>query len=78
MQEGIVTQNGTIPGLTSKRLAGVMAWWVPGIRDVVNGIEISPPEEDSADMIEEAIRVTLDRTRLSIQARSALGSATLG
>lgn len=78
MQEGIVTLNGTIPGLTSKRLAGVMAWWVPGVRDVVNGIEISPPEEDSADMIEEAIRVTLDRTRLSMQARSALGSATLG
>jgi hypothetical protein len=33
---------------------------VPGVRDVVNGIKISPPEEDSADMIEEAIRVTLD------------------
>ncbi len=63
-QEGVVTLNGTIPGLTSKRLAGVMAWWVPGVRDVVNGIEISPPEEDSPDMIEEAVRVALEKDPL--------------
>ncbi len=30
VRDGIVTLNGSIPGLTSKRLAGVMAWWVPG------------------------------------------------
>ena len=62
--EGIVTLNGAIPGLTSKRLAGVMAWWVPGVRDVVNGIEIIPPEEDSPDMIEEAIRAALEKDPL--------------
>ena len=61
VQDGIVTLNGTIPGLTSKRLAGVLAWWVPGVRDVVNGIEISPAEEDSPDMIEEAVRVALEK-----------------
>jgi len=64
VQEGIVTLNGAIPGLTSKRVAGVMAWWVPGVRDVVNRIEISPPEEDSPDMIEEAIRVALEKDPL--------------
>ena len=64
VQEGIVTLNGTIPGLTSRRLAGVMAWWVPGVRDVVNGIEISPPEEDSPDMIEEAVRIALEKDPL--------------
>jgi osmotically-inducible protein OsmY len=64
VQEGIVTLNGVIPGLTSKRLAGVMAWWVPGVRDVVNGIEISPPEEDTPDMIEEAVRVALEKDPL--------------
>ncbi|MGA9546922.1 MAG: BON domain-containing protein [Rhodomicrobium sp.] len=35
--------NGRVPGLPSKRLAGVLAWWVPGVRDVVNGIELDPP-----------------------------------
>ncbi|MFY9874335.1 MAG: BON domain-containing protein, partial [Rhodomicrobium sp.] len=61
---GIVTLNGAIPGLTSKRLAGVMAWWVPGVRDVVNGIEVKPPEEDSPNMIEEAVRVALEKDPL--------------
>jgi len=61
VRDGIVTLNGAIPGLTSKRLAGVMAWWVPGVRDVVNGIEVNPPEEDGPDMIEEAVRVALEK-----------------
>jgi len=38
LQDRIVTLNGRVPGLPSKRLAGVLAWWVPGVRDVVNGI----------------------------------------
>ena len=64
MRDGIVTLNGSIPGLTSKRLAGVMAWWVPGVRDVVNGLEVDPPEEDNPDMIEEAVRVALEKDPL--------------
>ncbi|HEX5022545.1 MAG TPA: hypothetical protein VFX54_17890 [Candidatus Binatia bacterium] len=31
------------PG-THKRLAGVLAWWVPGTRDVVDGLEEVPAE----------------------------------
>ena len=64
VRDGIVTLNGSIPGLTSKRLAGVMAWWVPGVRDVVNGLEVDPPEEDNPDMIEEAVRVALEKDPL--------------
>jgi len=64
VQDGIVTLNGRVPGLTSKRLAGVLAWWVPGVRDVVNGIEADPPEDDSPDLIEEAVRVALEKDPL--------------
>jgi osmotically-inducible protein OsmY len=64
VQDGIVTLNGRVPGLTSKRLAGVLAWWVPGVRDAVNGIEVDPPEEDSPDLIEEAVRVALEKDPL--------------
>jgi osmotically-inducible protein OsmY len=38
-----------------------MAWWVPGVRDVVNGIAVEPPEEDGPDMIAEAVRVVLEK-----------------
>jgi osmotically-inducible protein OsmY len=61
VQDGIVTLNGRVPGHTSKRLAGVMAWWIPGVRDVVNGLVVDPPEDDGPDMIAEAVRVVLEK-----------------
>lgn len=61
VHDGVVILNGRVPGLTTKRLAGVLAWWVPGSRDVLNGISVDPPEEDSPDLIEEAVRVALDK-----------------
>lgn len=61
VRDGVVTLNGEVPSLVSQRLAGVMAWWVPGVRDVVNGIEPAPPEEDASIRIEEAVRIVLDR-----------------
>ena len=61
VKKGVVILNGRVPGLVSKRLAGVLAWWVPGSRDVVNGIAVEPPEEDSPDEIEEAVRIALDK-----------------
>jgi osmotically-inducible protein OsmY len=64
VENGITMLNGRVPGLTSKRLAGVIAWWVPGVRDVFNGIEVSPPEDDSPDMIAEAVRVVLEKDPL--------------
>jgi osmotically-inducible protein OsmY len=58
--DGVVTLNGIVPSLIHKRLAGAMAWRVPGVRDVINGIAVEPPEEDGPDQIEEAVRVVLD------------------
>lgn len=53
--------NGTVTGLVAKRLAGVLAWWVPGNRDVVNGIEVVPSPEDNADEVVDAIRLVLEK-----------------
>jgi osmotically-inducible protein OsmY len=61
VREGVVTLNGQVPGLNSKRLAGVLAWWVPGVRDVINGLAVEPPEEDAPIRIEEAVRTVLER-----------------
>jgi osmotically-inducible protein OsmY len=61
VKKGVVILNGRVPGLVTKRLAGVLAWWVPGSRDVINGIAVEPPEEDSPDQIEEAVRIALDK-----------------
>ncbi len=61
VKDGMVTLNGVVSSLVSKRLAGAMAWWIPGVCDVINGIAVDPPEEDSPDQLEEAVRVVFDR-----------------
>ena len=48
----------------TKRLAGLLAWWVPGTRDVVNGIEVKPYEDDSDDEITDAVTMALEKDRL--------------
>ena len=54
---GVVTLNGEVPSLTHKRLVGVLAWWVPGSRDVINGLEEVPPEQDNDDELIDAVHV---------------------
>jgi len=61
VEEGVVTLNGQVPNLDDKRLAGVLAWWVPGSRDVINGIAVEPPEQDSDVAILEAVRLVLEK-----------------
>ncbi|HYL49753.1 MAG TPA: BON domain-containing protein [Stellaceae bacterium] len=59
--DGVVTLDGDVPGLGLKRLAGVLAWWVPGSRDVVNGIGVTPPEDDNDEEITDAVRIALEK-----------------
>ncbi len=61
VNDGVVTLNGRVSSLSHKRLAGLMAWWVPGSRDVVNGIEVVPPQDDTDDEITDAVRVALEK-----------------
>jgi len=64
VNEGVVTLDGVVKSLTHKRLAGVLAWWVRGTRDVINGLEVFPPQEDCDDDITEAIRLVLEKDPL--------------
>lgn len=62
--DGVVDLEGTVDSLTHKRLAGVLAWWIPGSTDVINSLEVDPPEEDSEDEIADALRIVYDKDRL--------------
>lgn len=64
VNDGIVDIEGTVPSLSHKRLAGVLAWWVPGTRDVINSLEVNPPEEDSDDEITDAVLLALEKNKL--------------
>ncbi len=64
VQQGVVTLWGTVPSLTMKRYAGVLAWWVPGVRDVDNRLDLKWPEEDNDTEITEAVQEALDKDYL--------------
>jgi osmotically-inducible protein OsmY len=72
-EDGAVMLNGYVPTLVRKRLAGAMAWRIPGVRDVINGLVVRPAEEDGPDEIEEAVRVVLDRNPLFDAAQIKVG-----
>ena len=57
--DGVVLLDDHVTSLIQKRLAGVLAWWVPGSRDVINGMEVVPLQEDSDEEIAKAVRLLL-------------------
>ena len=59
-----LTLDGEAPSLSHKRLAGVLAWWVPGSRDVINGLGVEPPEDDNDDEILDPLGLVLDKNPL--------------
>ncbi|GAB6067232.1 hypothetical protein JCM13664_05500 [Methylothermus subterraneus] len=60
VEDGTVTLSGQVKSLCDRRLAEVMAWWVPGSGNVVNQLKVTPPEEDNDDQLKEAILLALD------------------
>ncbi len=61
VHDGIVLLDDHVIGLTQKRLAGVLAWWVPGSRDVINGMEVVPDQPDSDEEMAKAVRIVLKK-----------------
>ena len=60
IKAGVITLNGRVLSLTHKRMLGVLAWWTPGCRDVINGVEVVPEELDSDDELVDAVRLALE------------------
>ena len=60
VKDGMVTLDGWVISLSHKRLAGVLAWWVPGCRDVLDGLDVLPPEQDNDDEVSDALSLVLE------------------
>jgi len=60
VKAGIVTLDGWVLSLSHKRMAGVLAWWTPGCRDVVDCLEVLPPEQDNDDEVSDALSLVLE------------------
>lgn len=58
---GVVTLNGKVESYSHKALAGVLAWWKRGTRDVVNGLDVAHPTEDPRGEMADALRLVLEK-----------------
>ena len=61
VNDGVVLLDDHVPSLAQKRLAGVLAWWVPGSRDVINGMAVEPYEKDNDEELLDAVRLVLEK-----------------
>lgn len=61
VRDGVVALDGIVPSRTHQRLAGVLAWWVPGSRDVINGVGLPAAEADSDEETTDAVRIVLEK-----------------
>jgi osmotically-inducible protein OsmY len=58
--DGVVTLAGQVLSLSHRRIAEVLAWWVPGCRGVDNRLEVIPAEQDNDDEVTDALRLVLE------------------
>lgn len=58
--DGVILLEGHVISQSHRRFAGVLAWWTPGRRDVINALAVQPEYEDRDDEVAEAMRLVLE------------------
>jgi osmotically-inducible protein OsmY len=57
---GVITLEGHVISQSHRRFAGVLGWWTPGRRDVVNALEVRPDYEDRDEEVSEVLELVLE------------------
>jgi osmotically-inducible protein OsmY len=70
--------GGEVQSLVHKRLAEVLAWWVPGSINIINNIMVNPPENDSDDEITDTVKLVFERDKLLKESSSGIFVKTRG
>lgn len=60
VSDGVIVLEGHVISVPHRLFAGVLAWWTPGRRDVINSLELEPRYEERDDEVAEALRLVLD------------------
>jgi len=59
--DGVVTLHGAVESLSHERLAGVLAWWTRGVRNVASHLRVLPEERDTDEEVTDALRLVLEK-----------------
>jgi osmotically-inducible protein OsmY len=60
VSDGVISLEGHVISVPHRLFAGVLAWWTPGRRDVVNALELQPDYEERDDEVTEALGLVLE------------------
>jgi osmotically-inducible protein OsmY len=60
VEGGVIVLEGHVISQSHMRFAGVLAWWTPGRRDVVNSLEVRPGYEERDDEVAEVLALVLE------------------
>lgn len=60
VEDGVITIEGSVISLSHRRVIGTLAWWTPGCRDVLNSLELDPPERDGDEEVIEALTLVFE------------------
>jgi osmotically-inducible protein OsmY len=60
VSDGVIVLEGHVISQSHRRFAGVLAWWTPGRRDVVNSLDVRPDYEDRDDEVTEVLELVLE------------------
>jgi len=60
---GVVTLDGEVESYAHKALAGVLAWWRRGTRNVVNNLAVEHAMDDADGEMTDAVRMILEKDR---------------
>jgi osmotically-inducible protein OsmY len=58
--DGVIVLEGQVISQPHRLFAGVLAWWTPGRRDVVNALAVAPAYDERDDEVAEALRLVLE------------------
>lgn len=78
VRDGVIMLDGRVISHSHRRLAGVLAWWTRGRRDVLNGLDVEPPEADGDAELTDALRLvlesdpTVDPDRVALSCRAGV------
>lgn len=61
VRDGIATLTGKLDNVEEKRLAGLCAWWVPGVADVENLIDLTVEQPFTEGDLVDSIRQALEK-----------------
>lgn len=61
VRDGVATLTGKLDNVEEKRLAGLCAWWVPGVADVENLIDVTVEQPFTEGDLVDSIRQALEK-----------------